>query len=179
MNITDVIDKYYLPESDSKRILLTHSRSVANKALWIAHRHPELKMDETLLWDGAMAHDVGIYLTNAPEIGCFGSFPYVCHGYLGADLLRKEGLSPLLARICERHTGAGLSETEIVTKALPLPHRDLLPVSLEEQVICFSDKFFSKTHLGEEKSIEKARKSLAKYGEEGVARFDSWCELFL
>ena len=54
-----------------------------------------------------------------------------------------------------------------------------MPVSLEEQVICFADKFFSKTHLNDEKTVEKARKSLQKYGEEGLQRFDRWCELFL
>ena len=55
----------------------------------------------------------------------------------------------------------------------------MVPVSLEEQVICFADKFYSKTHLEKEKSVEKARKSLERYGEKGVRRFDNWCELFL
>ena len=55
----------------------------------------------------------------------------------------------------------------------------MLPVTLEEQIICFADKFFSKTHLDEEKTVEKARKSIAKYGEEGLNRFDGWCSLFL
>ena len=54
-----------------------------------------------------------------------------------------------------------------------------LPITLEEQLICFADKFFSKTHLDEEKTVEKARQSIAKYGEEGLSRFDRWCSLFL
>ena len=62
---------------------------------------------------------------------------------------------------------------------LPVPHRDMLPVSLEEQIICFADKFFSKTKLDNEKSLEKARKSIEKHGEEGLVRFDKWCEMFL
>ena len=33
-----------------------------------------------------------------------------------------------------------------------VPHREMLPITLEEQLICFADKFFSKTHLDEEKS---------------------------
>ena len=48
----------------------------------------------------------------------------------------------------------------------------------EEQIICFADKFFSKSKLDHEKGIEKARKSVARYGEEGGKRFDYWCELF-
>ncbi len=49
----------------------------------------------------------------------------------------------------------------------------------QEQVSCFADKFYSKTHLEKEKSIDKARKSLERYGEEGLRRFEHWCEQFL
>ena len=81
--------------------------------------------------------------------------------------------------MCERHTGAGLSLQQIIAQQLPVPHREMVPVSLEEQVICFADKFFSKTHLDREKSVEKARRSLERYGQEGLDRFDHWCRLFL
>ncbi len=80
--------------------------------------------------------------------------------------LRKEGFERH-ALVCERHTGAGLTLEEIIERQLPVPHREMVPVTLEEQIICFADKFFSKTHLDEEKTVEKARKSIAKYGEEG------------
>ena len=81
--------------------------------------------------------------------------------------------------VCERHTGAGLSLQSIIDQNLPVPHREMVPVSLEEQVICFADKFFSKTHLDTEKSVERALKSISKYGEEGIIRFNNWCERFL
>ena len=178
MNPLDLIDKYYPQDNELKHILLVHSRSVADKALWIAARHPELKLDETFLNEAAMLHDIGIFLTNAAPIYCLGTEPYICPGYLGADLVRKEGF-PQHALVCERHTGAGLSLEEIINQQLPVPHREMLPVSLEEQVICFSDKFYSKTHLDREKTVDAARKSLSKYGEEGLTRFNRWCELFL
>lgn len=178
MNPLDIINKYYPGESELKHILLTHSRSVADKALEIAGRHPELNLDRDFLYEGAMLHDIGIFLTDADSIFCFGDKPYICHGYLGADLMRAEGY-PRHALVCERHTGAGLSLEQILAQDLPVPHRDMVPVSMEEQVICFSDKFFSKTHLDREKTVEKARKSLEKYGLAGVQRFDKWCKLFL
>ncbi|WP_297273783.1 HD domain-containing protein [uncultured Bacteroides sp.] len=178
MNPIAIIDKFYPEENELKHILLDHSRSVSEKALEIAHRHPELQLDIPFLGEAAMLHDVGIFLTDAPGIFCFGDKPYICHGYLGADLIRAEGY-PRHALVCERHTGAGLSLEEIIRQQLPVPHREMVPVSLEEQVICFADKFFSKTKLGKEKSVEKARKSLERYGEEGLQRFDRWCELFL
>ena len=177
MNVIEIINKYYTPGRQLD-ILLTHSRSVADKALQIATLHPELHLDEAFMEEAAMIHDIGIFLTNAHGIDCVGSEPYICHGYLGAELIRKEGF-PRHALVCERHTGAGISALDIEKEGLPLPHRDLLPVSLEEQVICFADKFFSKTHLDREKSVEAARKTIAKFGAEGLKRFDNWCELFL
>ena len=178
MNPLEIIDKYYPEAGELKHILLTHSRSVADKALQIAERHPELHLDKEFLYEGAMVHDIGIFLTNAPDIFCLGDKPYICHGYLGADLMREEGF-PKHALVCERHTGAGLTLQNIILNGLPVPHRELVPVSLEEQLICFADKFFSKTHLDREKSVEKARKSIQKYGKEGLDRFDTWCQLFL
>ncbi|NDW11735.1 HD domain-containing protein [Bacteroides sp. 214] len=178
MNPLALINKYYPEGSPVRDILITHSRLVAEKALAIADAHPELQMDKTFIYEAAMLHDIGVFLTNAPDIFCTGTAPYIAHGYLGADLVREEGY-PAHALVCERHTGAGLSLQEIISRELPLPHREMTPVSLEEKVICFADKFFSKTHIEKEKSLKKARKSIAKHGEEGLLRFDSWCELFL
>ena len=174
----DIIDKYYPQDNELKHILLTHSRSVADKALWIADRHPELELDRTFLEEAALLHDIGVFLTDAPGIYCYGTHPYICHGYLGSQLLKEEGYMRH-ALVCERHTGAGLSLQGILEQNLPVPHREMVPISLEEQVICFADKFFSKTHLDREKSVEKALKSISKYGEEGVLRFNNWCERFL
>lgn len=178
MNALALIDKYYPEENELKHILLTHSRSVADKALALACLHPELKLDLQFIEEAALLHDIGIFLTDADGIHCYGSHPYICHGYLGADLVRKEGY-PRHALVCERHTGAGLSLKAIEERNLPIPHREMVPVSLEEQLICFADKFYSKTKLDKEKSLEKARKSIERHGEEGLERFDNWCRLFL
>jgi uncharacterized protein len=67
---------------------------------------------------------------------------------------------------------------EIERQNLPVPHYDMLPLSLEEKLICYADKFFSKTHLERERTVEQARNSLLKFGEEGIARFDTWIQLF-
>ena len=178
MDALALIDKYYPEENELKHILLTHSRSVADKALAMARKHPELNLDLRFVEEAALLHDIGIFKTDAKEIYCFGSYPYICHGYLGADLLREEGC-PRHALVCERHTGAGITLRAMEEQQLPLPRREMVPVSLEEQLVCFADKFYSKTHLDREKSVEKARKSIEKYGEDGVARFDRWCGLFL
>lgn len=178
MNPLDIISKYYNPSSEAYRILVSHSRSVAEKALALAAFHPELALDTRFVEEAAMLHDIGVFLCNAPGIDCHGEAPYICHGYLGAELLQKEGL-PRHALVCERHTGAGISLAMIEKEGLPLPHREMLPVSMEEQLICFADMFFSKTKLDAEKPIERIKKRLSKYGVETEGRFDTWCKLFL
>jgi uncharacterized protein len=174
----DIIKKHYQEGSELYEILLTHSFSVADRALYIAQTHPELSLDKEFIYEAAILHDIGIFKTNAPDIHCFGEFPYICHGFLGSDLLKEEGL-PRHALVCERHTGAGLSLEHIVKNNLPVPQREMLPVSLEEQLICFADKFYSKTHLDRVKPVDKIRKSLTKYGDNSLKRFDDWYKLFL
>ena len=80
-----------------------------------------------------MLHDIGIFLCDAPGIACHGKEPYICHGRLGAELLRQAGY-PRHARVCERHTGAGLTKAEIVAQHLPIPAQDFLPETLEERL---------------------------------------------
>ena len=67
---------------------------------------------------------------------------------------------------------------DIVSQNLPLPHHDLQPETIEEKLICYADKFFSKTHLDREKTIEQAEKSLAKFGGDTLARFREMKRLF-
>ena len=177
MNYQAIIDKYYPEENELKHILLVHSRSVADKALVVAERQPEFHLDCQFLEEAAMLHDIGIIRCDAPGIQCFGSEPYICHGRLGAEMLRKEGF-PRHARVCERHTGAGITREQIINQHLPLPEQDFLPETMEEKVICYADKFFSKTHLDKEKTVEQAEQSLAKFGEEGVLRFREWEQIF-
>lgn len=124
-----------------------------------------------------MLHDIGIFLTHAPKIHCHGTQPYLLHGRLGAQLLREEGREDL-ARVCERHTGTGLTRENIIALDLPLPHQDFLPETIEEIIVCYADKFYSKTHLDRERTVEQTARSLQRFGEEGVAKFLDWAARF-
>jgi len=174
-----LITKYYPPESLAYEILREHSKMVAKKALAAAEVIGHLFPDRAFIEDAAMLHDIGIFLTDAPGLGCFGDEEYICHGYLGRELLEKEGL-PLHALVCERHTGVGLSIADIEKNDLPLPRRDMLPVSLEEKIICYADKFFSKRieSLSVEKSLDAVRAEIGRYGEEHLRRFEELHRLF-
>lgn len=177
LDVFTIIEKYYTPRDLAYQALITHSRLVARKALALAARHPELGLDTAFVEEGAMLHDIGIFYTDAPGIGCHGDKPYICHGYLGADLLRKEGL-PRHALVCERHTGTGFTKAMIEEQGLPLPHRDMVPETLEEKLITYADTFYTKSHLTQERTPEEARRKLAQFGEIPVRRFDEWSKLF-
>ncbi|HZK03887.1 MAG TPA: HDIG domain-containing protein [Bacteroidaceae bacterium] len=178
MDIDKIIDKYYSDNSELKDLLVLHSESVARKAFEIVDRDSSIgDFNLKFIREASMLHDIGVFLTNAPFIYCYGTSPYICHGVLGAEILRKEGL-PYHALVCERHTGAGISLQQIIDKDLPLPHRDMLPVSKEEVLICYADMFFSKTDPYREKSIHEVEKSLQKHGQEGIIRFRKWHKMF-
>ena len=178
MDYQKIIDKYYPEENVLKRILLVHSRQVADRCLKIAKTHPELRLDSEFLEEAAMLHDIGIYRCDAPSIQCFGTEPYICHGLIGGQILREEGWERH-AQVCERHTGTGLSREQILRQHLPLPPDGLFePEVLEEQVVCYADKFYSKTHPEQERTVVEAAQSLEKFGQEGVSRFLGWAKIF-
>lgn len=177
MDYQVIIDKYYPKDGDLRRLLIMHSRQVADRSLAIADRHPELQLDRRFLEEAAMLHDIGIFRCHAPSIFCVGDQPYICHGTIGAALLRQEGLERH-ARVCERHTGTGLTADDVQRQQLPLPVRDYQPETLEEQVVCYADKFYSKSHPDRVLSVAEAARSLEKFGQSGVDKFLKWAEMF-
>ena len=177
MDPYQIIEKYYKKDTKQYHVLITHSEQVKNMALEIANRHQELKIDSQFVSEAAMLHDIGIFMCFAPKIHCYGLHEYVEHGYLGADLLRKEGF-PHHALVCERHTGTGLSLETIRAKKLPLPARNLIPISIEEQVICYADKFYSKSQLEHPHQAIQIRAYLSRFGESDVLKFDEWSQKF-
>lgn len=200
MDYLALLYRYYPEDNALRRMLLHHSRQVCTRALQIVDRHPELGANRALVEAGAMLHDIGIFRTDAPGIHCHGTAHYLLHGIIGAQLLRKEAellrqkaehegstsslqeedatFYEALARICERHTGTGLTRQVIAQRGLPMPDQDLLPETIEEQIICYADKFYSKSHLERERSIAQTIASLEKFGDAGVEKFRYWTELF-
>ncbi len=177
MNIFNIIEKYYDKDSNLYNLLIKHSKQVVDLALLIANKNPQLKIDADFTFEASMLHDIGIFKTHAPSIYCIGDKPYICHGYLGREILEAEGL-PQHALVCEHHTGSGITANEIITQNLPLPHRDMLPTSIEEKLVCYADKFFSKSHIAPAKPLEQVRKDMSKFGEESLKRFDDLTKLF-
>lgn len=178
MDYQAIIDRHYPEDNDLRRLLLRHSRQVADRCLLLAERHPELQLDTRFLEEAAMLHDIGIRWCHAPGIFCTGSEHYIRHGLIGGQLLRKEGYERH-ARVCERHTGTGITREQIERQQLPLPPDGCYePETGEEQLVCYADKFFSKSHPERVLTVDQAADSLSRFGEEGVRRFRHWASMF-
>jgi len=175
----DIICEYYDLGSRTYEILIRHGRLVAQKAVNAARKVPHLKPDMEFIEEAALLHDIGIFQTDTPQLGCSGKYPYICHGYLGSEILEKAGL-PGHALVCERHLGVGISADEIVKIGLPLPVRDMIPLSVEEQVICYADKFFSKDWnlIAKNNSEEEIILALESYGNGSAEKFKAWRLMF-
>ncbi len=173
MDPIKIIEKYYRKDTYLYNILITHSNLVKNKAIEIALKNKNLNPDIEFIKEASMLHDIGVFLTDAKRIGCFGKSPYICHGILGRKLLEKEDL-PKHALVCENHVGVGITKEEIIKRNLPLPKRDMLPSTIEEKIICLADKFFSKKggDIRREKKIEEIRRGISRYGEENLKRLE-------
>ncbi|MBQ3698541.1 MAG: HD domain-containing protein [Prevotella sp.] len=163
MDYLSIIYRYYPEDDELRRLLLKHSRQVADRCMEIVRKHGELPVDVQFLEEAAMLHDIGIVRCNAPSIHCHGTEPYLRHGPIGADILRAEGF-PRHARVAERHTGTGLPGYE--------------PETLEEQIVCYADKFYSKSRPDRVLTVAETAESLEKFGHEGVLKFLSWAERY-
>ncbi len=177
MKPIEIIDKYYTPGSPLHETLVVHSTKVRDKAIECARRRC-LEVDLDFVAEAAILHDIGILRCNAPDIFCTGALPYICHGIEGRKILEQEGM-PKHALVCERHTGAGLTVDDILSQNLPLPLRDMTPLSMEEKLICYADKFFSKSgNIREEKSLERVMRSMERHGADTLKRFMELHQLF-
>lgn len=172
-----IIDKYYPATEKLRDIYISHCRSVANEALAIAERL-NLPLERAMIEGAAMTHDIGIFATDAPGIECHGTEPYIRHGLIGAELLRREGAPEEWSRVAERHTGSGLTRKDIEQQHLPLPPGDYCPETLLEKLICYADKFYSKSGSPERKSLEAVRRGMARFGVDSLKRFEQLHVIF-
>lgn len=166
-----IIAACYSAGSRTRDLLLRHGERVGRKALDILDRAGWLKADREFVIQAAMLHDIGIGRTHCPELGCSGRLPYLHHGVEGRAMLDEMGLERH-GWVCERHVGVGISLRQAARQPFPFPVRDMLPLSVEERLICYADKFFSKTdNSRREKTIQEIIVGLARFEAAYVQRF--------
>lgn len=173
-----IIDKY-IKNPLTHHIYLVHVSLVTARALKIARGLGLTEEQMQFIEEASMLHDIGIIKVDDEELGCTGKLDYVCHGTEGRKILEAEGL-PLHALVAERHTGVGIPKEDIIKDNLPLPHRDMLAISIEEKIIAWADLFYSKNprKLFIEKTMNHAYNSIAGFGESHKKIFKEWEAMF-
>ncbi len=174
-----IIHKYISPNSTTYRFFTHHSVLVTEKALRAGRRAGLNQTQLDFIEEAGMLHDIGIVRVRAEEIGCYGDKPYICHGVEGSMLLRDEGLEKH-ALVSESHVGVGITKEEVVAKQFPLPARDMVPLSIEEKILCWADLFFSKSFhkLWIEKTTDDVLERVRRYGARQARIFLAWQEEF-
>ena len=109
--------------------VVSHCQACANISKLLAEK--AAKKGHTVNVDaviaGALLHDIGR-----------SRIQTVAHGYVGAEILEKEGVDGAVVEIVRRHVGAGISAEEAV--ALNFPPGDYIPRTLEQKIVGFADK---------------------------------------
>ena len=122
--------------------VIAHCRAVCACALEYAEKDP--LADRNLVFTGAMLHDIGRGSTHA-----------IGHAQAGADLLRSMDVPESVARIVERHTGAGLTPDECTL--LDLLPRNCMPETTEEKIVTHADNMVAGiSRVGIDESIASA-----------------------
>ena len=173
MNIHLKLLKKYSFSQEDFEIVADHSLAVLGRALEIIRKKKLYQIDLDLVVAGCLLHDIGAF-------GFMKNFhlkqdDYIKHGIIGGKILRKEGLNKI-ALIAERHIGAGISKKEIIKNNFSLPKKDFLPVTLEQRLVCYADKFHSKS--GKKDSLESVKKEMKSYKGGVFGRFGELEEMF-
>lgn len=176
-DINWLFHKYYSDNPELRRIVTVHSEQVAKKALTI-RESKKIDLDPKIIYSAALLHDIGVVKCHAPAIHSLGVLPYLQHGIEGKKILDENGLD-FFSSICLKHTGAGISIQDIEKYNLPLPKIDMVPSTVLEKLICYSDKFYSKSsNLNREKPLEQVINQIVKFGPESISRFLELHRLF-
>lgn len=172
-DVRKLFDEHYSAGQRVTEILVEHSQAVAALSVEIARA---CDGNWEFIEEAAWLHDIGIRYTHAPGIDCHGEQHYLWHGVIGREICEKAGF-PRHALVCERHVGTGLTVQEIRSLDIGLPERDMLPLSQAEQIVCYADKYFSKSS-SERLPLVEIRRRLARHGVDSLARFERLHERF-
>jgi uncharacterized protein (TIGR00295 family) len=135
--------------------IIRHCRACADISGQLARKAVEEghQLEERAAVAGALLHDIGRTQTQL-----------VSHGYVGAGILEREGVDPIVVEIVRRHVGAGISPEEAAS--LEFPPGDYIPSTLEQKIVCFADKMLDGDRA---RPLEEEVKRFAKKGHD-VAR---------
>jgi len=125
------LHKKYTTGEKTLEVVWLHSLIVRDIALQIAKNVEKkygVKVDKKLIEIGALIHDIGCYACLGDSF-CFGE-NYITHGEIGYQILLENKYPKNIARFSLVHIGVGI--------------KDMIPITLEEEIVAYSDNFHSK-----------------------------------
>jgi uncharacterized protein (TIGR00295 family) len=130
--------------------IVSHCQACAKISRLISERAIQRgqPVNEEAVLAGALLHDIGRSQTQT-----------VGHGYVGARILEKEGVDPVVVEIVRRHVGAGISPDEAA--ALGFPPGDYIPRTLDQKIVGFADKLLDGDRA---RPLEEEAKRFVKKG---------------
>jgi uncharacterized protein len=128
--------------------VIQHCKAVAHLATKLAQQILKngYPVDIQLVKIGALLHDIGRAVTHN-----------INHGIIGAEIAHSYNLPKPIIQIIEKHIGSGITINEALQ--LGLPKKSYLPRSLEEKIVCYSDKLI---YEGRQITFEKALKTFSE-----------------
>jgi len=137
-----------LREAGCSEKVIDHCIAVAELASELAKRHDA---DHDLVTTSALLHDIGRAKTHGID-----------HAVVGAEIARNFGLDEKIAKIIERHIGAGIPADE--AQKLGLPKKDYVPETLEEKIVAHADNLVMGTkNVSIDDAIKNAQKMLGEH----------------
>ena len=173
----ELLHKKYAPTESVFELVFTHCRIVSEIAVQLAKKSGA-NVDIELVKVGSLLHDIGVYSlfdNNGVEIDVS---KYITHGIRGEEILRNEGFAKELCRFASYHTGAGITKRQIIENKLPLPAKDYLAETPEEELVMYADKFHSKIDPPVFNSHKFYTEYVARFGVEAVESFDKLTKKF-
>jgi len=152
-----------------------HSLIVRDIALQLAGNliKKGIKINKELVEIGTLIHDIGCY----DYYKKIDNMPYILHGVRGYEILKNEGFDEEVARIATIHLGVGIVKENVVASNLPLEHKSFIPITLEEELVAYSDNFHSKKGPSF-MTFEEAKDKLAGLWSESPIIFERFREKF-
>lgn len=106
--------------------VIEHCVAVSELALELAARYYG-RVDEKLIFRGALLHDIGRSRTHGID-----------HGFVGGEVAKALKLDGKVVKIIERHVGAGITTEE--AKELGLSENvEFMPRTMEEKIVTHAD----------------------------------------
>ncbi len=144
--------------------VVEHCKTVARQAAVFSEQASlrGMVVDSELVKMGALLHDIGRSRTHEPG-----------HGFEGGKILRGIGVDERIAKIAERHVGAGIPASE--AKHLGLPALDFIPETIEEKIVCYADKVAFGSRIGTAKEVVAQLADQLGKNHPAVARLEKFC----